>query len=199
MQLRNGVSPSAVTPQPWFEDLLPGRGTRYAASARSNDFIQGNLSDFGLFFLDNVLPGFASNGEVQDFLFRTNGARSNYHSANITLHKDFSSGLQLIAGYSFSKSLNDFDESQGWPLVVMDSYNLGANYGPSSVDGAAHVVGALALRTAFRPFAEVLESRWHPERNLRRMVYQRHWTDGKWDAPDGGVKLGGVWWRKRVR
>ena len=67
------------------------------------------------------------------------GGISNYNSWQVSAQKRFSAGLQFIANYTWSKTM-DMDTGSGWsgPMaegdVWQDSYNLRPNYGLSLLD-----------------------------------------------------------------
>jgi len=67
------------------------------------------------------------------------GGLSNYNSLQVSAQKRFSSGLQFIANYTWSKTM-DMDTGSGWsgPMaegdVWQDNYDLRANYGLSLLD-----------------------------------------------------------------
>ena len=62
-------------------------------------------------------------------------ANSNYNSLQTSLTKKFSSGLQFMASYTWSKSLDDGSGSSANSLdlgsIVGNIYNIRSNYGPS--------------------------------------------------------------------
>jgi len=67
------------------------------------------------------------------------GGVSNYNSLQVSAQKRFSYGLQFIANYTWSKTM-DMDTGSGWsgPMaegdVWQDNYNLRSNYGLSLLD-----------------------------------------------------------------
>jgi hypothetical protein len=133
-ELRAGIGASAVTPQPWFENQAPGRGTRYVAAQRSADLAFGNLSNFGLFFLNDLLANPLQNRQIRDIVFHTSVGRSNYHGLILTWNKRTSQGLSLTANYTYSKSLDQYGVAQEDASYASDSFNLDRDYGPSVFD-----------------------------------------------------------------
>ncbi len=108
-QLRAGVAPASVTPQPWFEHLLPGLGTTGIAASNSGNFINGAVSSLfvsmDVFRFINGLPTF-NNFQVLDLFMRTSRDVSNYHAMVVTLHNRGWHGLLFDANYTYSKSLD---------------------------------------------------------------------------------------------
>jgi len=79
---------------------------------------------------------------------------SNYHGAQITLNRRFSKGLQFLASYTWSKSL-DYGGSAasgggavGNPQTITD---LKAGYGPSGFDAPQRFVGSWNWEIPFGP------------------------------------------------
>ncbi|MHB8500787.1 MAG: TonB-dependent receptor [Candidatus Acidiferrales bacterium] len=62
------------------------------------------------------------------------GGNSNYNALWVTLNKHFSRGLQLLASYTYSKSLDYNSLSTGESLALQNSYNPRGDYGPSEFD-----------------------------------------------------------------
>jgi len=59
---------------------------------------------------------------------------SNYNAVWATVNKHFSHGLQFLASYTYSKSLDYNSLSTGESLVLQNAYNPRADYGPSEFD-----------------------------------------------------------------
>jgi hypothetical protein len=145
-ELRAGVAAAAVTHQPWFENQLPGRGTRYVAAQRSADIMFGNLSDFGLFFLNDLVASPLQNRRVRDIGFHTSVGRANYHGLILTWNKRTSHGLSMTANYTYSKSLDQYGVAQEDASYASDSFNLDRDYGPSAFDHR-HLFSTMFLYT----------------------------------------------------
>ncbi len=144
-ELRAGADPANVTPQPWFENQLPGLGTAWAASNFTSEFIDGLLSD--LFLSMNLtrafglgLPSF-NNLQVLELFQRTSGGRSNYHGLLVTLRKRMSRGLTFDLNYTFSKSLDQVGAVQNSASYFSSSFFPDLEYGPSFFD-RTHVFNA---------------------------------------------------------
>jgi hypothetical protein len=59
---------------------------------------------------------------------------SNYNAVWASLNKHFSHGLEFLASYTYSKSLDYNSLSTGESLVLQNAYNPRADYGPSEFD-----------------------------------------------------------------
>ncbi len=92
--------------------------------AWANDLRLNNPAQFSAFQTNSQpfrpFPNFGS------ILFRTNGARSNYHAGTVKLDKRFSHGLSLLTFYTYSKII---DSSSGNNLLTreMDRAESGNN------------------------------------------------------------------------
>jgi hypothetical protein len=62
------------------------------------------------------------------------GGNSNYHALWTTLNKHISHGLQFLASYTFSKSLDYNSLSTGETYIIQNAYNPRGDYGPSEFD-----------------------------------------------------------------
>lgn len=135
-QLRSGTAVSAVTPQPWFENLSPGGTIVLATAARSN-FVNGNVSSI----FQNIdqrrllagLPTF-NNYLAQGIFFRSSTGEANYHALLVTVDKRTSHGLTFTANYTLSHSLDQIGAIQNAASLMPNSFNLNAEYGPSGFD-----------------------------------------------------------------
>jgi len=66
---------------------------------------------------------------------QTNSAgNSNYNALWVTVDKHYSRGLQFLASYSYSKSLDYNSLSTGETYVLQNAYNPRGDYGPSEFD-----------------------------------------------------------------
>jgi len=65
---------------------------------------------------------------------------SNYNALWVTLNKHYSRGLQLLASYTYSKSLDYNSLSTGESLALQNAYNPRGDYGPSEFDARHRVV-----------------------------------------------------------
>ncbi|MDQ3756082.1 MAG: carboxypeptidase-like regulatory domain-containing protein [Acidobacteriota bacterium] len=147
LQLRSGVAPGAVTPQPWFENQLPGLpggGTRFLAGRNAGDFIGGNLNNLWAFSLDSLAPRPYNNTQVLDAFIKTSLGRSNYHALFATLHQRLARGLTFDVNYTLSKSLDQIGQIQNAVSEFSTSYFPDADYGPSDFD-RRHILNANAV------------------------------------------------------
>ena len=148
-QLRNG---QAVTPQPWFENVLvrapvpAGSRTAFLASVGQSNFING---DAGLifFFMDRLnaflgVPG-APNLAAQPFeafnqalvlFYRTSNGRSSYNAGFLTLRKRLSNNLSFDLNYTLSRSLDQVGLNQNSVFFLSSSFDPDVDYGPSFSD-----------------------------------------------------------------
>ena len=143
-QLRaNPGGAAGVTPQPWFENLLPGLGpsgsrTRALASIGTADIINGNLSNLFLFVMDQVAARSFDNLQVLELFMRTSIGRSNYNGFFTTVRKRFSNGLAFDANYTWSKSLDQVGAVQNSASLLPNSFDPDSDYGPS-FDDVTHI------------------------------------------------------------
>lgn len=119
-QIRAGVKPASVTPQPFFEDmgggctiankgLQPGQAG-YApctnlAATDTGDISNGNLARFMIFKFDRVANTSLDPLQFQDNFWNYGGGWANYNAGFLTLRKSFSSGLELGFNYTYSHSI----------------------------------------------------------------------------------------------
>jgi len=114
-ELRAGVAPSAVTAQPWYEDILPQlSATRSNTAVLARSFLgtyigRGDFADFTEYLSAfGLLPsnvGMAS--QFSENTFYTNKGNSNYHGLLTTLHKNAGHGLQFDFNYTWSHSIDN--------------------------------------------------------------------------------------------
>jgi hypothetical protein len=144
-QLR--ANPSAVvTPQPWFENLVPvvngvpgaaGTMTQTLASTIGSNFINGNVNNI---FLNidqrRILAGLQpfNNYLARTLFLRSSIGKSNFNALFMTLNKRLSKGLTTTLNYTFSRSLDQFGVNQNAANVIPNSFDLNAEYGPSPFD-----------------------------------------------------------------
>jgi len=146
-QLRAGVAPDRVTPQPWFENVLGSGGTVRVATARTAAFRDGLLNDLWTFIQTSLLVAgqpTITNMQVLDLWMRTDGGRSNYHSFFLTVRKAFARNLTFDVNYTLSKALDQAGLIQNFIGTFSSSYNPDIDYGPAFFD-RRHVVNAIGL------------------------------------------------------
>jgi hypothetical protein len=68
------------------------------------------------------------------------GGNSNYNALWATVTKNFSSGLQFLASYTYSKSLDYNSLSTGESYIIQNAYNPRGDYGPSEFDARQRFV-----------------------------------------------------------
>jgi len=125
-QIRQGVKASAVTAQPWFEDLAgpslgvtPGSGptaTQILAGALGVLFQRGDFADFNQAISGVVPQNVGMATQFSENSFYTNDAFSTYHGLLFTLSKNLSQGLQFDFNYTWSHSIDNlsfFANSEG--------------------------------------------------------------------------------------
>ena len=137
---------AAVTPQPWFENLVPavngvpgtaGAMTQALAAALGSNFINGNINQI---FLNidrrRIIAGLQpfNNYLAQTLFLRSSVGSSNYNALFMTLNKRLSKGLTTTLNYTFSRSLDQFGVNQNAANVIPNSFDLNAEYGPSPFD-----------------------------------------------------------------
>ena len=149
-----------VTPQPWFENQLPGFGALSTASGGCGGgtstacLVSQNQANFQGRFVSNLFQSMGfdrqslgllpyNNLQVVLALFmRTHTDRSNYNAATFTLRKRPSHGLQFDLNYTFSKSLDQLGGVQNNAGTYATSFNPALQYGPSLFD-RTHVFNAI--------------------------------------------------------
>jgi len=139
-QLRGGTLPSAVIPQPWFENQIGSGGTVTLAIQYGSDFTAGLLRTLWQ-AMQFLLPQPITNLQVQRIWSGTDGGYSNYHAFFATLRKRTSNGLTVGLNYTLAKSLDDIGAVQNYPLEASSSFDHSIDYGPSFFDHR-HVVTA---------------------------------------------------------
>lgn len=144
-QLRAGTAATAVTPQPWFENQVPGgNGTRVLAAAAGSNFINGNINNVFLNIDQRRLTAGQQsfiNYLSQTFFLRTGIGESNYNAGFVTLNKRFSKGLLATVNYTFARSFDQLGANQNSANVMPNSYDLNSEYGPSTFD-ITHIVNS---------------------------------------------------------
>ncbi len=160
-QLRAGVAAANVTPQPWFENLVP-QGTRSLAAAGSGSFVNGNLNSLFLTVDQRrMAAGLApfNNYLARTLFLRSSTGSSNYHGLLVTVRKRMSHGLTFDANYTLSRSLDQVGVIQNAASVMPNSFDLNAEYGPSNFDYthqvAGHWVYEVPFHTSYRPLNTV--------------------------------------------
>jgi len=145
-ELRAGVTPAKVAPQPWFENSLAAGATVALATSHTSNFISALVRD--LWF--NGTPGAANQGidpwlislgrqpinnrQIRYTITKTYGGWSNYNGMIFSLTRRMSNA-SFNFNYTFSKNMETlggiFDSSAG---TTMNPYDLSYAYGPSFSD-----------------------------------------------------------------
>jgi len=114
-QLRHGVNPANVTPQPWFENVIgvansPGFSsyTQFLAETWGPFAYRGDFGDTVQYLADNGAPlNVGSAAQFSENTFFGNKGFSTYHGALVTLQKNLSNGLTYDLNYTFSHSIDN--------------------------------------------------------------------------------------------
>ncbi len=135
-ELRAGVPASAVTPQPWFENLLSAGATRYIAERRGTDFVNGDLTRVTMYANGIIQWGGLPlvNLQVERNRVLVNGALSNYHGGFFVLRKRMSHGLTFNLNYTLSKTLDVYSLNQQNSNTNSSAFDWMVDYGPAFWD-----------------------------------------------------------------
>lgn len=134
-QARAGVKANNLTPQPWFEDVLPAstvatvnapiiaanllnpgtpaplasNNTQAVAMNSAYSFVRnGDIGDFTAFNLAPLSPAnVGSSAQFSENTFFTNQGYSAYHGLLVTLQKNPSHGLNYDLNYTFQHSIDN--------------------------------------------------------------------------------------------
>jgi Carboxypeptidase regulatory-like domain len=161
-QIASGTATANLTPQPWFENQLPGlsalaakqggcagaftSSTQCLVSNNTAAFKSHNVSTiFQSMGFDRLALGLTPYNSLQVALalfVRTENDISNYNAATFTLRKRPSHGLSFDMNYTFSSSLDDAGTVQNSASTYETSFNTGLQYGPSLFN-RRHVFNAI--------------------------------------------------------
>ena len=129
-QLRAGVNPYAVTPQPWYEHLIPAgydtflynyfglagygfppftNNTQIVSVLENTLAHRGDFADTtqALAALEAIAPNVGMGSQFSENTFYTNQGFSNYDGLLTTLHKNLGYGLQFDLNYTWSHSIDN--------------------------------------------------------------------------------------------
>ena len=114
-QLRAGVSPNNLTPQPWFENIVgpglgtaPGQATAALANSGLGPFMQrGDIGDFTQGISSVVPYNIGSAAQFSENTFYTSKGFSSYNALLLSLQKNLSHGLQFDFNYTFAHSIDN--------------------------------------------------------------------------------------------
>lgn len=146
-QLRGGTAGTAVSAQPWFENVVGPGQTATLASALSGDFIDGNLSNIWL-VLNNtrVARGLESlsNRQVQTLWMRGDGGKSFYNAMFLSVRKRTAGGLTLGANYTLSVARDQIGVAQNTSTSLSSAFDPDIDHGPALFD-RRHVLNSTFL------------------------------------------------------
>jgi Carboxypeptidase regulatory-like domain len=126
-QIRAGVDPLNVVPQPWFEDILPaGYGatktytdangivhnftsnSQYLAYSYTGLVHNGDFGDFTQALAVNQAPlNVGSSAQFSENSYYTSKGFSSYNAMLVSLQKNLSHGLQFAVNYTFAHSIDN--------------------------------------------------------------------------------------------
>lgn len=135
-QLASGVAGSKVTPQTWFEDMVPG-GTDAFVGANSTNFNSASVSklfqSIDNLRMKNGLPTF-NNQQVGTLFMRTHQGISNYNAFIATLRMNPAHGFNFDLNYTRSKLLSNGLGDQDSAGFFADGYDTFHTYGVDPSD-----------------------------------------------------------------
>ena len=171
-QLRAGLNPSSVTPQPWFENSIGPGATAQLATTDASDFIDASVQTMWINHINALLPSPVENTQLVNTLDISPVGWNNYNGMFISVNKRPSKGLTFTFNYTYSKWLSTgectTDCAGGVPL---NPYNLHYGYGPALGD-RRHVISAYGVYEL--PFGAGHRFTGGP---LRRLVDDWHWSN----------------------
>ena len=171
-QLRAGVNPSSVTPQPWFENSIGPGATVQLANTDASDFIDAAVQTMWINHINASLPVSVENTQLVNTLDISPVGWNNYNGMFISVNKRPSKGLTFTFNYTYSKWLSTgectTDCAGGVPL---NPYDLHYGYGPALGD-RRHVISAYGVYEL--PFGAGHRFTGGP---LRRLVDDWHWSN----------------------
>jgi hypothetical protein len=119
-QLRQGVDPTQVTAQPWFENVMGGTPaplsdgttftsfTEFLATENQGEVFRGDFGDTVQFLADNGAPlNVGSAAQFSENTFYGNKGFSAYNAFLLTLQKNRSHGLSYDLNYTFAHSIDN--------------------------------------------------------------------------------------------
>jgi Carboxypeptidase regulatory-like domain len=141
-QLQAGVAPTAVTPQPWFENQIGPGGTGLLAALGQTQIQNGDTTTViqGLNALGALGANVGLSAQFASNNFVTNLGSSSYNGMLASLRKRFSQGLQFDFNYTFSHSIDNQSSTASTPSgtlsggLICDIRNLRACRGNSDFD-----------------------------------------------------------------
>ena len=171
-QLRGGITPANVTPQPWFENSIGAGATAQLATTDASDFINSFVQNLWQNHINQLLSTPVENQQLTTTLDISPVGWSNYHAMFVSVNKRPSRGLTLTVNYTLSKwNTTGEDSTDGGAGVPVNPYNLNYSYGPALGD-RRHVISAYGVYDL--PFGARHRFTGGP---LRRVVDGWHWSN----------------------
>ena len=171
-QLRNGVNPASVTPQPWFENSIGPGATVKLATTDSGDFISAFVQSLWQNHIDPLLPNKVENQQLVGTLDIAPVGWSNYNGMFVSINKRTSHGLTFTLNYTLSKWNSTGENStDGGAGVPVNPFDLHYGYGPALGD-RRHVISAYGVYDL--PFGPGHNFTGGP---LARVVEGWHWSN----------------------
>lgn len=145
--IRNGT---AVTPQPWFENMLAGSTFCAAPNANctaglvtrfSSQFLLGQVYTIFSNINNSLVTGpVLSRNQIEVLYMITDFGRSSYNAAFVSVQKR-GKDLTLGFNYTLAKSLDQRGFNQNSLGAATNAYDLNYDYGPSLFD-RRHAIAA---------------------------------------------------------
>lgn len=134
-QLRSGVAPANITPQPWFENNTGSGSTVNLATVAGSYFTQQYVQQLWELYINSMLPTSVQNEQVLATLDISPVGWSNYNGGFVSLNKRYSRGLTLTVNYTFSHWLTTLEDStDSGSSTPPNPYNLRFGYGDAYGD-----------------------------------------------------------------
>ncbi len=116
-QIRAGVAPTNLAPQPFFEDILGAGSTLFLAENFTGLVHNGDFGDFVQALAAVGAPlNLGSAAQFSENSFYTSKGFSSYNAMLVSLQKNLSHGLQFDVNYTFAHSIDNvsfFANSEG--------------------------------------------------------------------------------------
>jgi hypothetical protein len=109
LQIRAGVDPANLTPQPWFEHIIGAGSTdSFGADGLAGEIHNGDFGDFVQALSTLGAPeNVGSAAQFSENGFYTNKGFSSYNALLVSLQKNLSHGLQFDVNYTFAHSIDN--------------------------------------------------------------------------------------------
>jgi hypothetical protein len=107
-QIRAGVPPTNIAPQPFFEDILGAGSTVNLATNYTGLVHNGDFGDFVQALAANGAPlNLGSAAQFSENSYYTSKGFSSYNALLVSLQKNLSHGLQFDVNYTFAHSIDN--------------------------------------------------------------------------------------------